>query len=775
MHFQKLICLFLLTTLVAVGSAQTKHTISGTVRDKSSGEALIGASIILLEQADMGATSNSYGFFSLTAPDADYTMVISFSGYKPDTSKIKLDKNIEWQAKLSPQGTVLQEVTVSAQKRNVNVTGALMGVQKLTMQEINNVPVLFGEKDILKTLQLLPGIKSAGDGNSGFFVRGGAADQNLILLDEAVVYNPSHLLGFFSTFNSDAIKDVTVYKGGMPAEYGGRLSSVVDIKMNDGNNQQFRGSGGIGLISSRLNLEGPIVKDQGSFTVSARRTYADLFLKLSKDSTVNRNSLYFYDINLKANYKLGKKDRVYLSGYFGRDVLSFANTFGIKWGNSTGTARWNHVFNSRLFSNTSFIYSNYNYVINISANNNNINIVSQIKDFSLKEDLQYYINPSNALKFGVDIIHHTFSPGVINASQSSSYNSLDLPKKYDLESAAYLSHEWSPSEKFHLIYGLRLSMFSVLGPGNFYTYDSNGNVLDTTTYGSGKIVKNYINPEPRFSASWMLNENSSIKFSYTRNVQNLHLLSNSTAGNPTDLWAPSSNNIKPEIADQEAIGYFRNFAENKYEFSTELYYKTMQNQIDYKNGAQLVANVNVESELLYGKGRAYGWEVFFKKKEGKLTGWVGYTLSRTEIQINGINNGSWYPAKQDITHDVSIVGIYKASKKWTISATWVYNTGNAVTFPNGKYEVNGQTVFYYTQRNGYRMPAYHRLDFGATLQGKKTKKWEGSWTFSVYNAYNRANAYAIIFQNDPNNPSQTQAVQYSLFKIVPSITYNFKF
>ena len=775
MHFQKLICLFLLTTLVVVGSAQTKHTISGTVRDKSSGEALIGASIILLGQTDMGATSNSYGFFSLTAVDADYTMVISFSGYKPDTSKIKLDKNIEWQAKLIPQGTVLQEVTVSAQKRNVNVTGALMGVQKLNMQEINNVPVLFGEKDILKTLQLLPGIKSAGDGNSGFYVRGGAADQNLILLDEAVVYNPSHLLGFFSTFNSDAIKDVTVYKGGMPAEYGGRLSSVVDIKMNDGNNQQFRGSGGIGLISSRLNLEGPIVKDQGSFTVSARRTYADLFLKLSRDSTVNRNSLYFYDINLKANYKLGKKDRVYLSGYFGRDVLSFANTFGIKWGNSTGTARWNHVFNSQLFSNTSFIYSNYNYVINISANNNNINIVSQIKDFSLKEDLQYYINPSNVLKFGADIIHHTFSPGVINASQTSSYNSLDLPKKYDLESAAYLSHEWSPSEKFHLIYGLRLSMFSVLGPGNFYTYDSSGNVLDTATYDSGKIVKNYINPEPRFSASWMLNENSSIKFSYTRNIQYLHLLSNSTAGNPTDLWAPSSNNIKPEIADQEAIGYFRNFDNNKYEFSTELYYKNMQNQIDYKNGAQLVANVNVESQLLYGKGRAYGWEVFLKKKEGKFTGWVGYTLSRTEIKINGINNGSWYPAKQDITHDVSIVGIYKASKKWTISATWVYNTGNAVTFPNGKYEVNGQTVFYYTQRNGYRMPAYHRLDLGATMQGKKTKKWEGSWTFSVYNAYNRANAYAIIFQNDPNNPSQTQAVQYSLFKIVPSITYNFKF
>jgi hypothetical protein len=621
----------------------------------------------------------------------------------------------------------------------------------------------------------LPGIKSAGDGSSGIFIRGGSSDQNLILLDEAVVYNPSHLLGFFSTFNSDAIKDVTVYKGGMPAEYGGRLSSVLDIKMNDGNNQAFVGSGGLGLISSRLNLEGPIVKDNGSFTISARRTYADLFLKLSKDTNVNRNSLYFYDLNAKANYRINDKNRVYLSGYFGRDVLSFSNTFGIQWGNSTGTARWNHIYSSRLFSNTSLIYSNYNYVININSSNNNINLVSQIRDFSLKEDFQYYISPSSTLKFGLDIIHHTFSPGIIDASLSSSFNSLNLPKKYDLENAAYISHEWSPLKKLNIIYGMRFSAFSILGPGNFYTYDSSGNTSNTATYSSGKIVKTYFNPEPRFSASWVLNPNSSVKFSYTRNVQYLHLLSNSTAGNPTDLWIPSSNNVKPGIADQESAGYFRNFEDNKYEFSSEIYYKGMQNQIDYKNGAQLVANENVESQLLYGKGRAYGWEVFLKKKEGKFTGWLSYTLSRTELQINGINEGNSYPAKQDITHDVSLVGIYKASKKWTLSATWVYNTGNAVTFPNGKYEMNGQIVFYYTQRNGYRMPPYHRLDLAATLETKKRKKWESSWTFSVYNAYDRANAYAIIFQKDSDNPSLTQAVQYSLFKIVPSVTYNFKF
>jgi hypothetical protein len=775
MYLPKLFLFLVLIVSTLTALTQVRHTVSGTISDKASGEVLIGATVVLLERPGSGAISNSYGFYSLTAPQGNYTLVISFAGYQPDTIKIKLSRNIEFQAHLSIESAELQGVVVSVRNKYSNVASALMGVQNLSIKEMNNVPVLFGEKDILKTLQLLPGIKSAGDGSSGIFIRGGSSDQNLILLDEAVVYNPSHLLGFFSTFNSDAIKDVTVYKGGMPAEYGGRLSSVLDIKMNDGNNQAFVGSGGLGLISSRLNLEGPIVKDNGSFTISARRTYADLFLKLSKDTNVNRNSLYFYDLNAKANYRINDKNRVYLSGYFGRDVLSFSNTFGIQWGNSTGTARWNHIYSSRLFSNTSLIYSNYNYVININSSNNNINLVSQIRDFSLKEDFQYYISPSSTLKFGLDIIHHTFSPGIIDASLSSSFNSLNLPKKYDLENAAYISHEWSPLKKLNIIYGMRFSAFSILGPGNFYTYDSSGNTSNTATYSSGKIVKTYFNPEPRFSASWVLNPNSSVKFSYTRNVQYLHLLSNSTAGNPTDLWIPSSNNVKPGIADQESAGYFRNFEDNKYEFSSEIYYKGMQNQIDYKNGAQLVANENVESQLLYGKGRAYGWEVFLKKKEGKFTGWLSYTLSRTELQINGINEGNSYPAKQDITHDVSLVGIYKASKKWTLSATWVYNTGNAVTFPNGKYEMNGQIVFYYTQRNGYRMPPYHRLDLAATLETKKRKKWESSWTFSVYNAYDRANAYAIIFQKDSDNPSLTQAVQYSLFKIVPSVTYNFKF
>ncbi len=545
--------------------------------------------------------------------------------------------------------------------------------------------------------------------------------------------------------------------------------------MNDGNDKEDQFGGGLGLISTRLNAEGPIVKDKGSFSISGRRTYADLFLKLSKDSSINDNSLYFYDLNAKANYKFDENNRVYLSGYFGRDNLGFGRSFGIDYGNATGTARWNHVFNSRLFSNTSLIYSNYSYKIRINSNNNDIDITSNIRDLNLKEDLQYFINTSNKINFGFSVIHHTISPGIISASESSSYNSLSLQNKYSLESAVYISHEWSPAEKIHFNYGLRATDFTVLGPGVFYTYDAGGNIADSTSYASGAVVTNYFNLEPRLSLSWQFDDESAIKASYNRNTQVLHLLSNSTSANPTDLWIPSSNNSKPEIADQESIGYFRNFKENLYEFYAELYYKTMQNQLDYKNGAQLIANENVESQLVFGKGRAYGLELFFKKKAGKFTGWVSYTLSRTELRIAGVNDNAWYPAKQDRTHDISLVGIYQAGKKWILSATWVYYTGNAVTFPGGKYQVDGQTAFYYTERNGYRMPAYHRLDVAATLQGKKTKKFGSSWTFSVYNLYGRENAYSIVFQNDPGDPTRTQALQYALFRFVPSVTYNFKF
>jgi hypothetical protein len=754
---------------------KTKFTISGYVRDKGSGESLIGASVGLVGQNGLGAITNSYGFYSVSAIAGHYQLVVGFAGYLTDTVNVDLSKNISLQIGLIKTNALLEEVIVTTKHRNDNISKAIMGVEKLSIEDIKNIPVLFGEQDILKTIQLLPGIKSAGDGNSGFYVRGGSADQNLILLDEAVVYNPSHLLGFFSTFNSDAIKDVTVYKGGMPAEYGGRLASVIDIKMNDGNNQKYKVSGGIGLISSRLNVEGPLDKDKGSFTISARRTYADLFLRLSHDSTINKDILYFYDINAKANYKLSDKDHLYLSAYTGRDDLGLGSLFGLKYGNLTSTLRWNHVYNSRLFSNTSLIYSNYNYVIDINSGSNDITITSKIQDWNLKEDFQYFINSGNKLNFGIDVKRHSILPGTITASSTSSFNDLNLERKLSLESAAYISHEWSATNKINVTYGLRLSNFSAVGPGTFYSYNSDGTTKDSSYYSSGQVVKSYTNLEPRFATSYKLREDKSIKFSYTRNIQNLHLLSNTTGANPTDLWIGSSNNVKPEIADQVSVGYFENFKKNLYEFSAEIYYKAMQNQIDYKNGAELNANANVESELLFGIGRAYGLELFLKKKYGKFNGWIGYTLAKTERKIDGINNDQWYNATQDRRHEVSVVGIYKASAKWTFSSTIVFYTGNAVTYPSGKYTLNGQVYFYYPERNTYRMPNYSRLDLAATLQGKKTKKFDSNWSFSVYNALDKANAYAINFQQDPGDPTKTQAVQTTLFKLIPSVTYNFKF
>jgi hypothetical protein len=594
-------------------------------------------------------------------------------------------------------------------------------------------------------------------------------------LDGATVYNPSHLLGFFSVFNSDAIKDVTLYKGAIPADYGGRLSSVLDVKMNDGNSKDYSVSGGIGLIDSRLTVEGPIEKDNGSFIVSGRRTYADLFLKLSKDSNTNRSSLYFYDLNAKANYKFGARDHLYLSGYFGQDHLGFNNSFDLSYGNTTATVRWNHIFSSRIFSNTSFAYSKYSYNIGVTSGNNDVTIKSNIKDVQLKEDLEYYIRSGSKLNFGFDITDHSISPGSIEASQSSNFNNLVVQNNHALETAVYINHDFTLSDKIHVNYGLRADLFTVMGPGTFYIYDSNGKPIDSAHYGNGQAVARYFNLEPRFSASYKLNDNSSVKVSYARTTQNLHLLSNSTSSNPTDVWIPSSNNVKPEIGDQVSLGYYKNLKENLYELSGEIYYRNMQNQIDYKNGAQLIANTKVESQLIFGHGRAYGVEIYARKKVGRLTGWVSYTLSRTERQFAEVNNNNWYPATQDRTHNISVVGIYKLNKKWTLSSDFVYYTGNAVTWPSGKYDVQGHVAFIYSERNAYRMPAYNRLDFSATLQGKKTKRTDSYWIFSCYNIYGRENPYSISFEPDPGNADKTQAVQYALFRWVPSVSYNFKF
>ncbi len=768
----KLAVVLLFMTVFA--NAQKKYTLSGTVKDKKTGEQMIGAIIRVDELKGVGISCNEYGFYSLTLPEGNYTLKASMLGYADFVLKINLNKNLKQDLLLEDVAKTMDEVVVSAEKKDKNVTQAQMGVETIDIKEINKIPVLMGEKDVLKTMQLIPGIKSAGEGNAGFYVRGGGADQNLILLDEAPVYNASHLLGFFSTFNSDAIKDVAIYKGTMPAQYGGRLSSALDIKMNNGDDRKFHVKGGLGIIASKLAIEGPIVKNKGSFLITGRRTYADLFLKLASDATIKKSKLYFYDLNLKANYNINDKNRIYLSGYFGRDVLGVNKIFGLDWGNTTGTLRWNHIVNAKLFSNTSFIYSNYSYKLGFNFGTGDFAITSKIQDYNLKQEFQYFPNPRNKIRFGLNAIYHTIVPGQVSSSDVS-FSIPKLQNRYASDNAIYVSNEWKAGEKLNINYGLRFTSFTALGNGEFYTYDKEGTVTDTKTYKDGEIVKTYFNLEPRISASYVLNEKSSIKAAYARNTQNLHLISNSTSSSPTDLWIPSSKNTKTEIADQVSLGYFRNFKENKYELSTEVYYKGMQNQIDYKNGANTTANDKIEGELIYGIGRAYGLELFFKKKFGKFNGWIGYTLSKSEKKIDGINDNKWYNAKQDKTHDISIVGIYDFAKKWTVSATWVYSTGNAVTFPTGKYTIDGQTTFSYSDRNGARMPAYHRLDIGVTWQVKKTEKFESSWNFSVYNAYNRANAYSITFREDPNDASKTQAVQTTLFKIIPAVTYNFKF
>lgn len=764
-------CLSFFTFFNAV--AQQKFTISGTITSKAKGETIIAATIKI---GNITTISNDYGFYSVTVEKGEYTVEVSAVGLQTASQKIIADRNLQLNVSLEDMVRDLGEVIVSSNSRNRSLSSPQMGVEKLSTKEIKYIPVLLGERDILKVVQLLPGVKSAGDGNSGFYVRGGAADQNLILLDEAPVYNASHLLGFFSTFNSDAIKDMTMYKAGMPAQYGGRLSSVLDIKMNEGNNQDFNVSGGIGLISTKLNVEGPIQKGRSSFLVTGRRTYVDAFLKLSKDSTVNSNNLSFYDFNAKANYILGKKDRLFLSGYFGRDNLGVGSTFGIAWGNGTGTARWNHIFSPKLFSNTSLILSNYNYTISIRSGATDFDIFSQIRDWNLKEELQWFINSRNNLRFGMNAIYHSIRPGEVTASEASSINSSQLQRRYSLENAVFATNTWKASDKVNITYGVRFTGFSILGKGDFYAIDKAGVVTDTFSYKKGEIVKTYLNAEPRLAISYQYNPTSSVKASYVRNVQNLHLISNSTTSSPTDKWLASTNIIKPEVADQVSVGYYKNLQDNNYELSVEAYYKTMQNQVDYKDGADVFINSDaIETQLLFGKGRAYGIEMLFKKKTGRFNGWVSYTLSKTERKIAGINDNAWYNAKQDRTHDLAVVGIFQLSKKWTLSANWIYYTGSAVTFPAGKYRIDDQTVFYYTKRNAYRMPAYHRLDIGATWLLKQKKKFSSELTISLYNAYGRENAYTIEFRDNKDDPDKTEAVQTALFKYIPSVSYNFKF
>ena len=676
----------------------------------------------------------------------------------------------------------LASLTVQSKIKSNTPAIQTVGMERLTQKEMRNLPVFMGERDLMKTIQLLPGVKSAGDGNSGFCVRGGGSDQNLVLLDGAPVYNSSHLMGFFSVFNGDAIKDFSLYKGQVPAQYGGRLSSVLDVNMNEGSLEDFKVSGGIGLIASRLNVEGPLDKGKSSFMLSGRRTYADLFLKLSPDSNMRNNDLNFYDLNLKLHFVTSNKDELSVTGYLGKDRMYIHNSLGLDWGNKVASLNWKHSINNKLSLRSNVFYSNYNYTALLLSSQETLSTYSGIKDLGFQTAL-HWKGETTDTRLGLQSTYHTLLPGHVSSeadkasgnASTSNTNGPNTGKARSWENALFFNSSVRYSDHFQMIYGLRLSAFSVLGGRDLYTTDQAGNINDTLRYAAGQIVKTYINVEPRVAGSYKWNNRNTFNFSYTRTVQPLHLLANTTGAAPTDKWISSNNNIQPEIADQLSIGYSRQLKEDQFCVSGDVYYKALQHLPDYRDGAEVFNNDPAETKLLFGKGRAYGMELLLKKKKGKLTGWVAYTLSKTERQTNGINDNRWYLAKQDRLHEISIVSSLQLSNKWVLSANWVYSTGNAVTLPAGKYYIGSRVAYYYTERNGSRMPSYHRLDVAATVQLHQGVHSSSELHFGVYNAYGRENAYSIYMRRSEEDPTQTQTIQMSLFRFVPSVTYNFKF
>ena len=774
----KKILLFTLAILLALQViSQNKYTISGYVKDQS-GEELIGATIYI-PQLKTGSVTNVYGFYSITIPEGNYQLDYSYIGYKTETKEINLNKDISLPVSLSEDTKSIEEVIVTAERKNDNVVRTEMSTVKLQAKEIKKIPALMGEVDVIKAIQLMPGIQSTGEGFSGFNVRGGSPDQNLILFDEATVYNASHLMGFFSVFNNDAIKDLKIYKGDIPAEYGGRLSSLLDIRMKEGNQKKLEATGGIGTISSRLTLEGPIIEDKWSVLVAGRRTYADLFLLFSQDEAIRSNKLYFYDLNLKTNYRINDKNRIFVSGYFGRDVFKFGDLYGFNWGNLTFTARWNHLFSDQLFSNFSVIYSDYDYKMESGQGNNGFKWTSNLKDIKIKGDLTYYPNTRNTIKYGIEAIYHHFNPGFARGtgSESAMYNSLKMPESNALEYAAYISNEHKITPKLTLNYGIRGSVFQNMGESTVYNFDENYEKIDSTTYKQWEIYNTFYGLEPRLNLNYTINQRSSVKASYSRTKQYLHLASNSTAGSPLDVWLPSSPNIEPQLANQVAVGYFRNWLDDMLETSIEFYYKDMDNQIDFKDHADLMLNPELEGEFRIGDAWSYGMELLIRKQEGRFTGWISYTLSKAERKFPDINKGKVYVSVYDKPHNISVVGMYELSPRWNVSATWVYATGAPVTFPSGKYTYENVAVPIYTERNGYRMPDYHRMDLSLTLKSKykPNKRFNSDLNLSIYNVYNRHNAWMIYFGEDEDNPDITIAEKVYVFPIIPSLTWNFYF
>ncbi|MFV8323045.1 TonB-dependent receptor [Flavobacterium sp. LB3P21] len=790
----KKIITFLVVLLSALSSfGQEKFTLSGTIIDANSNETLIGVNVVIPE-LKTGVTTNEYGFYSITIPKGNYTVQISYLGYLTISESISLNQNIKNNFNLYSNETALQEVIITDNKTKIDIKKPEMSVNKLSISAIKKMPVVLGEVDVLKSILLLPGVTNAGEGASGFNVRGGGADQNLILLDEATIFNSSHVFGFFSVFNPDAIKDLKLYKGGIPARYGGRASSVLDIYQKDGNSKGFHVNGGIGLISSRILAEGPLVKDKGSFLIGGRSSYAHLFLKLSEEQ--KNNSAYFYDLNTKLSYKLDSNNSLYLSGYFGRDVFSLNKSFTNIYGNATLNLRWNHLFSEKLFSNLSLIYSDYYYGLDLDFVG--FKWDSGIRNYNIKYDFKNYISDKFKLNYGVNGIYYEFNPGTIRPSDENSGINFDqLDKKYAFEPALYINADHEISNRIALSYGLRYSMFYRLGQSTVNIYADNNPVtfnsalqiyekatpIGSKFYDRNKVMQSYNYLEPRFSMAYQINEEQSIKASYNRMVQYLQLISNTSSPTPLDVWTPSDSFIKPQIADQVALGYFKNFSDDMYSLEVETYYKEVQNRLDYIDGADLIANKAIEQIILNGQLRSYGLEIMFRKNEGKFNGWISYTLSKSEQQTpgrtsaeTGINNGQWYNSVYDKLHNVAVTTSYNLNEKWSFGANFALQTGQPVTYPVGQYEYLGINVPSYGLRNENRLPAYHHLDIAATLTPTKNKnrEWKGEWVFSIYNLYNRKNAASINFRQNTDTGSN-EAVKTSIFGVVPAVSYNFKF
>ena len=780
---------FLLFLGTALAFSQEKFTISGTISEAETGETLIGVNVII-PSLQTGTVTNQYGYYSITLPKGEYEIVYSSIGFAAQKVQISLSENVKKDLALTTDTESLDEVIIEANNERLNVRSSQMSANTLSTTTIKKIPVVLGEVDVIKAITLLPGVTSAGEGASGFNVRGGAADQNLILLDEATLYNSSHLFGFFSVFNPDAIKDLTLYKGGIPARYGGRVSSVLDIYQKDGNKREYHASGGIGLVASRLLLEGPIKKNVASFLVGGRSSYAHLFLPLFD----NDNVAYFYDLNAKLSYNLNDNNRLFLSGYFGRDVFEISDSFANSFGNTTLNLRWNHLFSNKLFSNLSLIYSDYYYGLELKFVE--FDFDSGIRNFNLKYDFTHYISNNIDLRYGINSIYYKFNPGdVTPTTEDSGINPFKLTDKYAWENAAYVDAEIELSDRISIQAGLRLSTFNRLGQDELFLYEDDNPIIynesldiyqkakpiDTVSFGRSETIKSFANLEPRFAISYLLNEDSSLKASYNRMAQYIHLISNTTSPTPFDIYAPSGKYIEPQLADQVALGYFRNF--NNYSLEVETFYKEVKNRLDYVDDADLIANDAVEQILLNGEARAYGLEVLFKKNTGKFQGWVAYTLSKSEQRTpgrtpteSGINNGEWYKSPWDKTHDISITGQYEFTNKWSFGANFIFQTGIPTTYPEGQYEYNGVVVPIYEARNSSRLSAFHRMDLSATWTPKpeSTKRWKGEWVFSIYNVYNRKNAASVSFRENTDT-GLNEAVRLSIFGIIPSVTYNFKF